>query len=103
MVEYSTATFWWLIVPYCLFALVDVLKSVFFGTGKTKYTVYISAFCNFVLIIPFWILVKLGLLVASFDNVVALFAVVFAIDLVLAFVLVRRVLTKISKEGNVRV
>jgi integrase len=34
----------------------------------------------------------------SFDNVMALFAVVFAVDLVLAYVLARRVLFKISKE-----
>jgi Na+-driven multidrug efflux pump len=96
MVNYSTATFWWLIIPYCLFALDNVLKSLFFGTGKTKYIFYISAFCNFVLIIPFWILAKLGILVASFDNVMALFVVVFAIDLVITYVLVRRVLAKIN-------
>jgi Na+-driven multidrug efflux pump len=96
MVEYSTATFWWLIIPYCLFALDMVLKSIFFGTGKTKYIFYISAFCNFVLIIPFWVLAKLGFLAASFDNVMALFAVVFAVDLVLAYLLVRKVLAKIN-------
>jgi len=98
MVEYSTSTFWWLIIPYCLFGLDNVLKSVFFGTGKTKYIFYISAFCNFVLIIPFWILAKLGFLTASFNNVMALFAVVFAVDLVLAFILVRRVLAKIIRS-----
>lgn len=99
MVDYSTATFLWLIIPYCLFALDNVLKSVFFGTGKTKYIFYVSAFCNFVLIIPFWILAKLGFLVASFDNVMALFVVVFAVDLAITYVLVRRVLTKISNSS----
>lgn len=85
MVSYSTATFGWLIIPYCLFALVGVLKSVFYGTGKTKYIFYISVFCNFGLIIPFWIVAQLGFLVASFENVMALFVVVFALDLVVTY------------------
>jgi Na+-driven multidrug efflux pump len=101
MVEYSTATFWWLIIPYCLFGLDNVLKSVFFGTGKTRYIFYISAFCNLVLIIPFWVLAQLGFLVASFDNVMALFAVVFSVDLVLAYIMVKRVLSRISKEKSI--
>jgi Na+-driven multidrug efflux pump len=97
MVEYSTATFWWLIVPYFLFALGMVLKSVFYGTGKTRYIFYISGFSNFVLIIPFWILAKLDLLIASFDNVMALFVIVFAADLVITYFMARRVLNRMSK------
>lgn len=96
MVDYSTATFWWLIIPYCLFALDMVLKSVFYGTGKTKYIFYISSFSNFALIIPFWILAKLNLVTASFDNVMALFVIVFAADLIITYFLVRRVLNRIS-------
>lgn len=100
MVNYSTATFWWLIIPYCIFALDMVLKSVFYGTGKTRHIFYISAFCNFVLIIPFWILAKLGVLTASFDNVMALFVIVFAVDLVITYILVRRVLTQICNRTD---
>jgi Na+-driven multidrug efflux pump len=96
MVNYSTATFWWLIIPYFLFALGMILKSVFYGTGKTKYIFYISAICNFSLIIPFWILAKLGYLTASFDNVMALFVIVFAMDLAITFVIVRRVMKKLA-------
>jgi Na+-driven multidrug efflux pump len=96
MVEYSTATFWWLIIPYCLFALGMILKSVFYGTGKTKYIFYISAFSNFLLIMPFWILAKLNLVTAFFDNVMALFVIVFAADLIITYVLVRRVLNRIN-------
>lgn len=96
MVYYSTSTFWWLIIPYCLFALGGILKSVFYGTGKTKYIFYISAFCNFGLIFPFWILAQLGIIVASFNNVMGLFFVVFAIDLALTYPLVRRALKQPS-------
>ena len=43
MVAYSTVTFWWLIIPYFLFGLDGILKSVFYGTGKTKFIFYISS------------------------------------------------------------
>jgi Na+-driven multidrug efflux pump len=92
MVNYSTATFWWLIIPYCLFAIGGILKSIFYGTGKTKYIFYVSAICNFGLIIPFWILSQLGIIVASFNNVMALFVIVFAADLAITYPLVRKVL-----------
>jgi len=101
MVYYSTATFWWLIIPYCLFAVGGVLKSVFYGTGKTRYIFYISAICNFGLIFPFWILAQLGVIVASFGNVMALFVIVFVIDLVLTYPLVRRVLKETNRSKQV--
>lgn len=101
MVNYSTATFWWLIIPYCLFALGGILKSVFYGTGKTRYIFYVSAICNFGLIIPFWILAKLCLIVASFNNVMALFVVVFAVDLALTYPLVRKVLKEVELAKEV--
>lgn len=100
MVHYSTATFWWLIIPYCLFALGMILKSLFYGTGKTKYIFYISAFCNFLLIIPFWFLAKLDFIVASFDNVMALFLVVFVVDIVITYILFRKTLKKISIQST---
>jgi Na+-driven multidrug efflux pump len=100
MVYYSTATFWWMIIPYCLFAIGGVLKSIFYGTGKTKYIFYISAVSNFGLIIPFWVLGQLGLIVASFNNVMALFFLVFAVDLVLTYPLVRQVLKGTKRESE---
>ena len=96
--EYSTATFWWLIIPYFLFGLGMILKSVFYGTGKTRYIFYISAFSNFALIFPFWILAKLNIVTASFDNVMALFMIVFAADLVITYLIVRRLINQI--EGS---
>jgi Na+-driven multidrug efflux pump len=102
MVQYSTATFWWLIIPYFLFALDMVLRSVFYGTGKTRNIFYISAFCNFVLIIPFWVLAKLNIITASFDNTMALFVIVFAASLLLASFLATRVLKRVSAEATPR-
>jgi Na+-driven multidrug efflux pump len=98
MVEYSTATFWWLIIPYFLFGLGMILKSVFYRTGKTRYIFYISAFANFALIFPFWILAKLNIVTASFDNVMALFVIVFAADLAITYLIVRRVINQIERS-----
>jgi Na+-driven multidrug efflux pump len=90
IVDYSVTSFWWLIIPYCLFALSMVLRSVFYGTGKTKYIFIVSGVLNFGLIFPFWALSKLNLLTVSFENVMALFVVVFAVDLVITYFLVKR-------------
>lgn len=98
MVYYSTATFWWMIIPYFLFALDMVLKSVFYGTGKTRNIFYISGFVNFVLIIPFWVLAKLNVITASFDNTMALFVIVFAADLLITSFLAKRVLKRVSVD-----
>jgi Na+-driven multidrug efflux pump len=98
MVQYSTATFWWLIIPYCLFGLGMILKSIFYGTGKTRYIFYISGFCNFALIFPFWILAKLNIVTASFDNVMALFVIVFAADLIITYFLVKKVLNRMNAQ-----
>jgi len=96
MVQFSDATFWWMIVPYVLYGLGEAIQSVLVGTGKTRYVMYNSAICNFGMVIPFWILAKLGYVVASFDNVMALFVVVFALDFGIAVFFVRRVLNQIS-------
>jgi len=77
-----------------------VLRSLFYGTGKTKNIFYVSGFCNFVLIIPFWTLSKLNLVTASFENVMALFVVVFAVDLVITYILVRRVMNQVKSQSN---
>jgi Na+-driven multidrug efflux pump len=90
IVDYSVTSFWWLIIPYCLFALSMVLRSVFYGTGKTKYIFIVSGVLNFGLIFPFWALSKLNLLTVSFENVMALFVVVFAVDLLITYFLVKR-------------
>jgi Na+-driven multidrug efflux pump len=96
MVEYSLSSFYWLIIPYCLFALAMILRSIFYGTGKTKNIFIISSILNFGLIFPFWIFSQLDLLEATFQNVMALFVAVFAIDLVITYLLVRKMLNKIQ-------
>lgn len=95
MVNYSLLSFNWLIIPYCFFALSMVLKSVFYGTGKTKNIFILSAVTNFGLIFPFWALSKFGFLQATFENVMALFVGVFLIDLIITYLLVKKTLNSI--------
>jgi hypothetical protein len=50
------------------------------------------------LIFPFWILAKLNLVTASFDNVLALFVIVFAADLTITYPIVRKAPTRINTQ-----
>ena len=103
MVYYSTQTFWWMMIPYVLYGIGSVLKSVFYGTGITKYICYISSWCNFGLIIPFWILARLGYITASFTNVMTLFVIVFAIDLIITLPYLRGVMRDVKARSASRV
>jgi len=101
MVDYSLSSFYWLIVPYCFFAISMVLKSIFYGTGKTKNIFILSAVTNFGLIFPFWAFSKFSFIHASFENVMGLFVGVFFIDLIITYFLTKRALNKIhSYDAN---
>jgi Na+-driven multidrug efflux pump len=97
IVDYSVTSFWWLIIPYCLFGLSMVLRSIFYGTGKTKFIFIVSSILNFGLIFPFWGLSKFGLLSVSFESVMALFVVVFAVDLFTTYIFVRKTMNKMRR------
>lgn len=100
IVDYSVTSFWWLIIPYCFFALSMVLRSIFYGTGKTKYIFIISSVLNFALIFPFWTLSKLNLVNASFENVMALFVAVFTVDLIITYLLARRIIKAVILQSG---
>jgi putative MATE family efflux protein len=92
MVRYSTETFWWLIIPYIGFGIGTVLRSVFYGTGQTRYIFYIACFINIGMIIPYVSLVQLGIIPANFTSVMMFYMVSFLADPVLAYIGVRRVM-----------
>jgi len=98
MVGYSVTTFWWLIIPYCLFGISTIIRSIFFGTGQTRYIFYLGCISNFLIIIPFVALVKMGIIEATFENVMIQFAIVFICDPILGYFFARRVIKRI--EGN---
>lgn len=98
MVGFSVTTFWWLIIPYCLFGISTIIRSIFFGTGQTRYIFYLGCIANFLIIIPFVVLVKMGIIEATLENVMIQFVIVFICDPVLAYLFARRVFKRI--EGN---
>jgi hypothetical protein len=77
-----------------------VLRSIFYGTGKTKYIFIISSVLNFALIFPFWALSKLDLVNASFENVMTLFVAVFTVDLIITCLLARRIIKAVILQSG---
>ncbi|MBR1369814.1 hypothetical protein RJ53_10135 [Methanocalculus chunghsingensis] len=94
MISYSVETFWWLIIPYIGFGIGTILRSVFYGTGQTRYIFYISCFINIGLIVPFVALVVLGIVPASFTSIMMFYMIAFLVDPLLAYIGVRRVISQ---------
>jgi len=99
MVAFSSTTFWWLIIPYCLFGASTILRSIFLGTGQTRYIFYLGCIANFLIIIPFVILVKTGFIAATFENVMIQFVIVFLFDPIIAYLFARRLIKKIETNA----
>ncbi|WP_421908607.1 MATE family efflux transporter [Methanolacinia petrolearia] len=94
MVKYSVETFWWLIIPYIGFGIGTILRSIFYGTGQTRYIFYIACVVNIGLIIPYILLVKLGIVQADFTSVMIFYMISFLVDPILAYIWARKVMIK---------
>ena len=99
MIKYSMITFWWLIIPYVLFGVGIVLKSLFIGTGETRYIFYISLVGNLGIIAPFVLLAKMGVIPSTYTSVMMLFFIVFVEDLILTFIFANRLAKRITGNG----
>ena len=99
MIKYSMITFWWLIIPYVLFGVGIVLKSLFIGTGETRYIFYISLVGNLGIIAPFVLLAKMGVIPSTYTSVMMLFFIVFLEDLILTFIFANRLAKRITGNG----
>lgn len=89
IVDYSVATFFYLIIPYIMFALSSGLKSLFIGTGNTRYYLVPSTVVNLGIYIPIGIAVKMGYYLPSFDEIMTISFLVFAIDLIISAIMVK--------------
>jgi putative MATE family efflux protein len=101
MIAFSVATFWWLIIPYIGFGISTILRSIFYGTGQTKYIFSIACVINIGLILPFVGLIRMGIISASFTSVMMFYTISFLLDPVLAYVWARKVLSQFP-AGKVR-
>jgi Na+-driven multidrug efflux pump len=91
MVGYSVATFWWLIIPYIGFGISTIFRSVFYGTGQTRYIFYIACIINIGMLLPFIALIRMGYITASFSSVMMFYMISFLVDPVLAFIWARKI------------
>ncbi len=103
MINYSAITFWWLIIPYVLFGVGIVIKSLFIGTGETKYIFYISLVANAGIIAPFVFLVKMGLIPPTYTSVMMLFFIVFVEDILVTFFFANRLAKRVFGKGLMEV
>ncbi len=98
MVRISVETFTWLIIPYIGFGISTILRSIFIGTGKTRYIFYIACIVNIGLILPFVALVKCGIISANFTSVMIFYMISFLLDPILAFVWSRKVIHSFNSD-----
>ena len=96
IVTFSALTFWWLMFPYVLLAVGLVIKSLFIGTGNTRYILFISLVSNICIVGPFITLVRAGVIVATYNNVMIQFFIVFVIDLIVTMFFANRVIKMIT-------
>lgn len=94
MVNYSLATFWWLIIPYIGFGISTILRSIFYGTGQTRYIFYIACVVNIGMLLPFIALVRLGFIPGDFTSVMMFYMISFLVDPILAFLWARKVISE---------
>lgn len=94
MVTYSVATFGWLIIPYIGFGISTILRSIFIGTGRTRYIFYIACVINLGMLLPFVALIQMGFIPASFTSVMMFYMISFLLDPILAYFWARKVVAE---------
>lgn len=96
VVYYSSTMFYWQIIPYILFAASMNIRSIFYGTGKTKNILIVSLILNLGVIFPFFLMMDNGIIAKSFASVMLMFVFVDFIDFIVTILLARRTYSKLS-------
>ena len=99
MVKYSVATFWLLIIPYIGFGISTIFRSVFYGTGQTRYIFYIACIINIGMLLPFIALIRMGFITASFSSIMMFYMISFLVDPVLAFIWARKIVSNFPAKN----
>jgi len=98
VVDYSVETFYYLAIPYVMFALSSGLKSLFIGTGNTRYYLIPSLAVNMGIYIPIGLMVKAAIYTPSFSEIMTISFAVFALDMIISAILVRKQYSKLKEE-----
>ncbi len=91
IVDWSVASFSVLIFGFVGFGVGNVLRSIFYGTGQTRYVFYLGIITNFGIILPFFLLVQAGIIVPTFAMVMMVYLAANLIDPLLAGCWARKV------------
>ena len=94
IVAFSVTVFMWYFIGFVGYGIGIVLRSIFYGTGQTRYIFYISCITNLGMILPFFILIQVGILTPTFPMVVAVCMIVNVVDPILAFLWARKVISE---------
>ena len=94
---YSLTAFQWLIIGFIGFGTGFILRSIFVGTGQTRYIFYIGIVVNLGIILPFFILVQAGILAATFTMVMMVYLIANIVDPILAYLWVRKVISALPQ------
>ena len=103
IVKYSVLTFQYLAIPYVFFAVSSALKTLFIGVGNTLYYFIPSTVVNLAIYVPIGLMVKMGMWEPSFEGIMFLSFFVFASDMVISALLVKRqysILKEAMREGG---
>jgi Na+-driven multidrug efflux pump len=85
----SVAAFSGLTLGFIGYSIGIVLRSIFYGTGQTRYIFYIGIITNLGIILPFFFLVQSGILVPTFPMVMMVYLIANIVDPILAFLWAR--------------
>jgi len=98
MAAFSRTTFVFLCVPFILMAVSQQMKSVFYGTGRTRPIFVLSLVLNCGMTLPFYLAAKHGILETSFLNVMLYFIAVFIADILFTAVFGARTMKGLREE-----
>jgi Na+-driven multidrug efflux pump len=91
IVTYSVAAYSGLIIGFIGYGIGLILRSIFIGTGQTRYIFYVGMISNLGIILPFFILVKAGILTPTFPMVMMVFLIACSVDPILVIYWARKV------------
>jgi len=94
---YSLTAFQWLIIPFFGYGTGHILRSIFYGTGQTRYVFYIGIIANLGIILPFFLLAQAGILAATFPMVMIVYLIANIVDLILAYLWARKVISALPQ------
>jgi len=88
---FSVVTYSWLIIGMLGYGIGIILRSIFNGTGQTRYIFYVGMISNVGIILPFFILVQTGILTPTFTMVMMVYLVANIVDPIVACFWARKV------------